>query len=464
MSDTTWDVLVIGAGPGGYPAAIRASQLGFKVACVERENLGGVCLNWGCVPSKALLTTAEAWLELPELAKKGITVDQASFDFDKVVANSRKVAGRMSKGVAYLFKKYGVTVISGNATVTGEHTVSVTDADGNQATHEANHIVIATGARARFFPSMQPDGDAIQTYREAIVDTRQPKSLVILGAGAIGIEFAYFHSAMGAEVTVVEGMDEILPLEDREMGKTLRKALGKQGVKFELGTFVDRVERTDDGVTVVLQGGKELVAERCLLALGITPNTSGIGLEDVGVTLDKRGFIEVDADFHTRVPSILAVGDVCNRGPALAHTAMRQAHVAMDRLAGHHAVEPDYTANPSCTYCQPQVASVGRTEEQLKQDGVDYKVGRFPFSANAKAVGAGHEAGFIKVLVDPKYGEILGAHIIGHGATELISEYTLARSAELTADEILATIHGHPTLSEAALEAVGDAMGSSVHI
>jgi dihydrolipoamide dehydrogenase len=462
MPETTFDVLVIGAGPGGYPAAIRAAQLGLRTACVEREKLGGVCLNWGCIPSKALLKTAELANKIRHAADFGLQTGPLSIDYGKVIGRSREVSARFERGVAGLFKKYGVTTIPGTARLTGPGTVQVSSSAGEQ-TLQAKHIIVATGARARVFPSMQPDGERILTYREAIVLAEQPPSVIILGAGAIGMEFAYFWSGMGTQVTLVEGMDEVLPIEDRELGKEVHKAYTKAGVTVRTGVLVDGVRRDGDSCVVTLKGGEELRAHTVLVALGITPNTADLGLEAAGVRTDKRGFIEVDPSHRTSAAGIYAVGDCCNGGPALAHVATRQAHVCVERIAGKHVPDVDYKAMPSCTYCQPQVASVGLTEEQAKAKGLTYKVGRFPFQANGRSQGAGTPEGFVKVLVDPKYGEILGAHIVGADATEMIAEFTLARGAELDAETILHTMHAHPTAAEAMLEAVGVALGESVH-
>jgi dihydrolipoamide dehydrogenase len=460
VSDS-FDVLVIGAGPGGYPAAIRASQLGLSVACVEKELVGGVCLNWGCVPSKALLKTAELVHKIAHADDFGLSVDQLAIDFPKVVKRSRKVAQKFQRGVGSLFKKYGVTKIEGTAKLTAADTVEVTSSEGTR-TLTAKHIVVATGARAKVFPGIEPDGERIVTYREAIVSEDKPASATILGSGAIGIEFAYFWNAMGVEVTIVEGLDEILPREDAEIGAELRKHLKKSGVKFELGRFVEKVENQGDHVLTTLADGTELKAERCLVALGITPNSDGIGLEDVGVEID-RGFVVIDAFGRTNVSGVYAVGDLTTKG-GLAHTATAQGHVLAELIAGHDPHPVPYESIPSCTYCQPQVASVGLTEKAAKEAGHEVKIGRFPFSANAKSFGAGNGEGFVKVVLSAKHGEILGAHIIGADATEMIAEYTVAKTNELTADEILHTVHAHPTAAEVMLEAVAQGMGVSVHI
>ncbi len=456
-----YDVLVIGAGPGGYPTAIRAAQLGLRVAIVEREKVGGVCLNWGCVPTKALLASAKLLRTVRHLDDFGLRVTGASANYGAVVERSRAVADRFGRGVTGLLKKYGVELIRGTVSRVGEGEVEI-DRDGTIHTVGAREIVIATGARARTFPNIEPDGDRILTYREAIVDPRPPGEVTILGSGAIGIEFAYFYNAMGARVTVVEGLPEILPREDAEMAGLLRKELTQQGIRFELGRFVDRVERQGDGVRTVLQDGTLLDADRCLIALGIAPNTESLGLERLGLELE-RGFIPIDPYGRTTVPHVYAVGDVTTRG-GLAHTATAQGHTLAELLAGHPPPAVRYDAIPSCTYCDPQLASVGLTEEAARKQGYDVVVGRFPFIANAKSYGAGHPEGLVKVVLDARHGEILGAHILGAEATEMIATFTLARTAELTTDEILHTVHAHPTASEAMYEAVAQALGRTVHL
>ncbi len=451
----TFDVIVIGAGPGGYPAAIRCAQLGLKTACIEKEKLGGVCLNWGCVPSKALLKSAELVHKIRDAKAFGILVDKPQIDFPAVIKRSRKVSKRFEKGVKGLFKKYGVTSISGTASIPEAGTVVV-----GEDTYNAAHIIIATGARAKTFPSIEPDGERILTYREAIVSNELPSSVTVLGAGAIGLEFAYFWHAMGVEVTVVEGLDEILPHEDREISGVLRKVMTKSGIGFELGRFAKSVTRDGDGTLTILQDGTEIRADRTLVALGVSPNSS------IATDIDAKlegGFIAIDGDCRTSVPGVYALGDVSTKG-GLAHIATAQAHMCAERLAGHTSPDVRYDAIPSCTYCQPQVASVGLTEEQAKERGKSYKVGRFPFRANGKAQGAGHPEGLVKVLIDDQYGEILGAHIVGSEATEMIAEFTLAITSESTADVLLNTIHAHPTHSEVMFEAVAQALGVSVHM
>jgi dihydrolipoamide dehydrogenase len=459
----TYDLVVIGAGPAGYPAAIRGSQLGLKTACIERDLLGGVCLNWGCIPSKALLKSAELAHKIRHAEDFGLRTSDLEIDFAKVIERSRTVSAGFNKGVASLFKKYKVDHLKGTAKLAGDGGVSLTSADGEQETIQAKHIVIATGARARVFPGIEVDGARVQTYREAIVSNEQPKSIIILGAGAIGLEFAYFLHAMGTEVTVVEGQEEVLPIEDREIGREVRRVLEKSGISFKLSARVSSAKAAGEGVEVQLEDGEVLRADRALVALGIAPNTEGIGLEDLGVKVE-RGFIVVDESYRTSVNGLYALGDVCNQGPALAHTATAQAHVCVERIAGHEVPNVDYDNMPSCTYCMPQVASVGLTEEAAKAKGLNYKVGKFPFLANGKAQGAGHPEGFVKVLIDPEFGEILGAHIVGSEATEMIANFVMARSAEATAELFAHTVHAHPTHGEAMMEAIAVALGQSVHL
>jgi dihydrolipoamide dehydrogenase len=458
-----FDLIVIGAGPGGYPAAIRAAQLGLRTACIEKEKLGGVCLNWGCIPSKALLKTAELANKIRHADDFGLKVPSMDIDFAAVVGRSRGVAQRHERGVGGLFKKYGVTSIMGEARLTGPGQVQV----GGEV-HRAPSIIVATGARAKVLPGIEVDGERVLTYREAIVRDVKPAKVTVLGAGAIGLEFAYFWNGMGVEVTVVEGLPEILPREDAEVAKEARKRLEKLGIRFQLGTFVQSAKRAGAGTRVVLQDGTTLDADLVLVALGITPNTEGLGLEGLGVTME-RGFVRTDASMQTNVAGLYAVGDITPHG-GLAHTATRQGELCVERLAvkagklHEHVPDLDYSSIPSCTYCQPQVASVGLTEEAAKKAGISYTVGKFPFLANGKAQGAGEPDGFVKVLLGKPHGEIIGAHIVGYEATEMIAEFTLARSAELTADEVLHAVHAHPTFSEAMFEAVAQALGRTVHI
>ena len=462
MSQDTFDLIVIGAGPGGYPAAIRGAQLGLKTACIEKEKVGGVCLNWGCIPTKALLKTAELAHKIRHADAFGLTVGALEIDYAKVVQRSRSVSERFERGVRGLFKKYNVTQVAGTARLAGDGKVEVTAADGSTTTLTAKHIVVATGARAKTFPGIEPDGERVVTYREAIVSMTRPERVTVLGAGAIGIEFAYFWNAMGSEVTVVEGQDQILPIEDHEISAAVKKSLEASGIRFHTGQKVRSVERNGDETVTTLEDGTALVSDQTLAALGITPNTENLGLEEMGVSLN-RGFIAIDADCRTNVPGVFAVGDVTTRG-GLAHTATAQAHICVERIAGKSVPDLDYTSIPGCTYCQPQVASVGMTEREAKASGQAYRIGRFPFMANGKAAGAGNDEGFVKVIIDERYGEILGAHIVGSEATEMIAEFVLARSSEATAEVLMHTVHAHPTHAEAMLEAVAQAYGVSVHI
>ena len=451
------DVVVIGAGPGGYPTAIRAAQLGLKVVCVEKDALGGVCLNVGCIPSKTLLKTAELANKARHAADWGLVFGEVSVNYPAVIARSRTVADKFVKGVRGLFKKYGVEHVVGTAVIQAPGRVAVGD-----RVIEARHIVVATGARAKVFPGIELDGTRVVTYREAILSTMAPRSVVVLGAGAIGMEFAYFWNAMGVSVTVVEGKPEVLPSEDPECGAVVRKAMAKTGVKFHVGRMVNSAAAQGDTAKVVLDDGTFLEADLVLCALGIAPNTDGLGLENIGLKLD-RGFVTIDEHCATNVPGVWAVGDVTTRG-GLAHTATAQGHVVAEAIAGKHPHPVNYGNIPSATYCQPQVASIGLSEADAKAKGLKFTVGKFPFQANAKAVGAGLADGFVKVLIGDTYGELLGAHLVGPDVTDLIAELGLMRGAEATADELLHTVHAHPTLSEVVYEAVAVARGVSVHL
>ena len=466
--EVTYDVAVIGSGPGGYVAAIRAQQHGLKAVCIEKERLGGVCLNWGCIPSKALLKAAEHWIFVKEEAAEfGITVGDASVDFAKVVARSRKIADQSERGVRSLFKKYGVTSLAGTARILGPGRVAV-EGSGGLTTVNAKHVIVATGARARQIPSVPVDGERVLTYREAITLDRCPESVIVLGSGAIGCEFAWFYSAFGAKVTIVEGMDRIVPLEDHEVSEELARSFRKRGIDIVTGKFVKQVARdgteggAERGVIVTLADGTELRAAYCLSALGVQPNSEGLGLETVGAVIGKGGFVDHDRDFRCGAQTWV-IGDVSGP-PALAHTAYMEAHVCVDRIAGKHVADVDYGNMPAATYCQPQIASVGLTELEAKRRGLSFTVGKFPFAANGKARGTGHTGGFVKVLVGTKYGEILGAHIIGHDASELLPDFVMARGAEVTAEHFLHTVHAHPTLGEAMYEAVAVAINQSCHL
>jgi dihydrolipoamide dehydrogenase len=461
-----YDVVVIGAGPGGYVAAIRASQLGFKVACIERERAGGICLNWGCIPTKALLKSAEAMRTVKHAADFGITINGTiGFDWSKVIARSRGAADKMAKGIEFLFKKYNVTQIMGTASLTGRGKLEVKSASGKQ-TLEAARIIVATGARAKMLPGIEADGDRIITYREAMVLPEPPKSMVVIGAGAIGIEFADFWNAFGTEVTVVEAMPRILPIEDEDISESLTRTLKKKGMAIHANSKVESVKVSGKTVTTTFAGpdGKttSVTSDRLLMAVGVRANVEGIGLEGMGVTLD-RGFIQIDDHYRTTSPGIWAIGDVAGP-PALAHVAMAEAIACVEEMAGKHPHGVNYDAIPGCTYCDPEVASIGKTEAQARAAGIDVSVGKFPFTANGKAVGAGYTDGFIKVITNKARGEIVGVHAIGHGVTDLIAEISLGMTSEATAHDILASVHPHPTLSEVMLEATAVALGEAVHI
>jgi dihydrolipoamide dehydrogenase len=461
-----FDLVVVGAGPGGYVAAIRAAQLGLKTACVERERAGGICLNWGCIPTKALLKSAEALRTIQHAAEFGINVSgPITFDWAKVTARSRAVSEKLVRGVEHLFKKYGVTHIPGTATLTGRGRLEVASASGKQ-TLEAARIILATGARARMLPGIEADGDRIVTYREAMVLPEVPKSMVVIGAGAIGLEFADFWNAFGVEVTVIEAAPRVLPIEDEEISQALGRALKKKKMTIHTGAKVESVKVQGKAVTTTFAGGdgksQTVTSERLLMAVGVRANVEGFGLEGMGVQLD-RGFIQVDDHYLTTSPGIWAIGD-CAGPPLLAHVAMAEGVTCVEEMAGRHPHGVNYDAIPGCTYCDPEVASIGKTEAQAIAAGLDITVGRFPFSANGKALGSNHTDGFIKVITNKAHGEIVGVHAIGHGVTDLIAEMSLAINSEATAHDILASIHPHPTLSEVMYEATAAALGEAVHI
>lgn len=460
-----FDVLVIGSGPGGYVAAIRAAQLGKKVGIVERAELGGICLNWGCIPTKALLRSAEVYEMIKHSADFGLSVEKYQVDFPKVIKRSRGVADRLSKGVAFLMKKNKITTVMGTARLAGKGTVEVKLNDGGKETIKAANILIATGARARQIPGMEADGQRVLTYREAMVIDKMPASIAIVGAGAIGVEFAYFFRSMGAEVTVIEMLPHLVPVEDEEISAELEKAFKKQGIKIHTGTRVENLKKTKKNVSLTLSkdGKSETVtADYALMAIGVQGNIEGLGLEEAGIELNK-GWIKVNQFYQTNVPGVYAIGDIIGP-PWLAHVASKEGIVAVEHMAGHKVVPIDYTAIPGCTYCIPQIASVGYTEKKAVEAGYKIKVGRFPVRANGKALGMGESEGFIKIIYDEKYGELLGCHIIGPEATELITEVTLARSVEATYMEVLHTVHPHPTLSEIVAEATHAALGEAIHI
>jgi len=462
-----YDVTVIGAGPGGYVAAIRATQLGQKTAIVDKQWLGGVCLNVGCIPSKALLKNAELAHTLRERSQEfGFSFDNLKLDYSVAVKRSRQVSDRLVKGVGFLMKKNKIDVHMGTAHLSGPKTVSVTVADGKTTELSTQNVILATGASSLVPPAWKVDGKNIVTYLEAILQEKLPKSVIIIGAGAVGVEFATVWNAYGAEVTIVEMLPSLLPMEDEEVGKELKKAFDKRGIKSLVGHKVESVEAAKTGVKVVVSAeGVEttLEAEQALVAIGFRPNSKGLGLEELGVKLNERGFIEIDEKMQTNVPGLWAIGDVTGK-LMLAHVGSAMGIIAAENIAGAETVTLDYEMMPRATYCQPQVASFGLTEAQAKERGYSVKVGRFPFQANGKALGLGDAVGWVKLVVDEKYGEILGAHMIGPEVTELLPELTLAHMMELTSSEIARNVHAHPTLSEALMEAAHGAEGIPINI
>ncbi len=460
-----FDVIVLGSGPGGYVTAIRASQLGLKTAIVEKESLGGVCLNWGCIPTKALLKSAQVFDYLKHASDYGLTVGEYGHDFNAVVGRSRGVAEGMSKGVQFLMKKNKIEVIMGYGTLKAGKKVMVSQADGTQAEYSADNIIVATGARSRQLHSLPQDGKKVIGYREAMTLEEQPKKMIVVGSGAIGIEFAYFYNAMGTEVTVVEYMPQIVPVEDVEVSKQLERTFKKSGIKIKTSSEVTQVDTSGEGVraTVKSDKGEEILeADILLSAVGIKSNIENIGLEDVGIIVD-RDKIQVDEFYQTNIPGYYAIGDV-TPGPALAHVASAEGILCVEKIAGMKVEPLDYGNIPGCTYCMPEIASVGLTEAKAKEAGYDIKVGKFPFSASGKAKASGNSDGFVKVIFDAKYGEWLGCHMIGAGVTDMIAEAVVARKLETTGHEILKAVHPHPTMSEAVMEAVADAYDEVIHL
>ena len=460
-----YDIIVLGSGPGGYVTAIRASQLGFKVAVIEKENLGGVCLNWGCIPTKALLKSAQVFDYLKHAADYGLKVDNVDKDFNAVVARSRNVAGGMSKGVQFLMKKNKIDVIDGFGKVKPGKKIDVTAADGKVTEYTADNIIIATGARSRELPNLPQDGVKVIGYRQAMTLPTQPKSMIIVGSGAIGVEFAHFYNSMGTDVTIVEFMPNIVPVEDEDISKQMERSMKKAGVTIMTNSSVEKIDTTGNGVKATVKtakGEETLEAEILLSAVGIKTNIENIGLEEVGIATD-RDKILVNDFYQTNVPGYYAIGDI-TPGQALAHVASAEGILCVEKIAGLHVEPLDYGNIPGCTYATPEIASVGLTEKAAKEKGYEIKVGKFPFSASGKATAAGATDGFVKVIFDAKYGEWLGCHMIGAGVTDMIAEAVVARKLETTGHEILKSIHPHPTMSEAVMEAVADAYGEVIHL
>ena len=465
MSSTKFDLIVLGSGPGGYVAAIRASQLGLKTAIVEAEELGGICLNWGCIPTKALLKSAQVYEYINHASDYGITVKDATADFGSMVKRSRGVADGMSKGVQFLMKKNKIEIISGWGKIQPGKKVEVTDKEGKKTVYAGDHILIATGARARELPTLKIDNGKVIGYRKAMTLETQPKSMVVVGSGAIGVEFAYFYNAIGTKVTIVEFMDRIVPVEDEEVSKALEKSYKKSGITIMTSSEVTKVDTKGAGckVTVKTAKGEEVLeCDVVLSAAGVVSNLENIGLEDVGILVDK-GKIKVNEYYQTNMPGYYAIGDVVP-GPALAHVASAEGIICVEKIAGHHPEALDYGNIPGCTYCSPEIASVGMTEAKAKAAGHEVRIGKFPFSASGKASASGAKDGFVKLVFDKKYGEILGAHLIGANVTEMIAEIVAIRKLETTGHELIKTVHPHPTMSEAIMEAAAAAYDEVIHL
>jgi dihydrolipoamide dehydrogenase len=460
-----YDLIVIGSGPGGYVAAIRASQLGLKTAIVERDALGGICLNWGCIPTKALLKSAEVFEYINHAADYGITVGSSDVDFESVIKRSRGVADGMSKGVQFLMKKNKIDVITGTGKLKSKGTVTVTDSNGGTQDVSAKHIILATGGRSRELPNLKQDKKKVIGYREAMVLPKKPASMVVVGSGAIGIEFAYLYNAIGTKVTVVEFLDNIVPLEDEEVSKQLARLLKKQGINIMTSSNVESVDTSGELCKVQVKtatGTETLEAEIVLSAVGISTNIEGIGLEENGVKTEK-GKVIVDDFYRTNVDGVYAIGDIV-KGQALAHVASAEGIICVEKIAGKNPEPLNYNNIPGCTYCSPEIASVGYTEKAAKEAGYEIKVGKFPFSASGKASAAGAKDGFVKLIFDAKYGEFLGAHMLGYNVTEMIAEVVTARKLEATGHEIIKSVHPHPTMSEAVMEAAAAAYDEVIHL
>jgi dihydrolipoamide dehydrogenase len=460
-----FDIAVIGSGPGGYVAAIRASQLGKKVAIIEKADLGGVCLNWGCIPTKALLKSAQVFDYINHAADYGISVSEVKTDFDGMIKRSRGVADGMSKGIAFLMKKNKIEVIKGTAKLAGKGKIAVTGEDGKVNTVEVDHTILATGSRSRQLPNIPIDGKHVIGYREAMVLPKQPKEMLIIGSGAIGMEFAYFYNTVGTKVTIVEFMNRILPVEDEEVSKAMAMSYKKKGIEILTESSVEKVEVKGDRCTVSIKTAKGVETRECdivLSAAGVETNLENLGLEEMGVKTE-RGKVVVDEFYKTTVPGVYAIGDIVP-GPALAHVASAEGIICVEAICGHHPQPLNYGNIPGCTYTHPEVASVGLTEAQAKEKGYEIRVGKFPFSASGKASASGHKDGFVKVIFDKKYGEWLGCHMMGEGVTDMIAEAVVARNLETTGMEVLKSVHPHPTMSEAVMEAVAQAYDECIHL
>ena len=460
-----YDVIVIGSGPGGYVTAIRASQLGFKTAVIEKESLGGICLNWGCIPTKALLKSAQVYDYLKHVDDYGLKAEAIDKDFEAVIKRSRGVAQGMSKGIEFLMKKNKIDVIMGTGKVKPGKKVDVTDADGKVTEFDADHIIIATGARSRELPNLPQDGKKVIGYRQAMSLPEQPKKMIVVGSGAIGVEFAHFYNSMGTDVTIVEFMPNVVPVEDEDVSKAFLNSLKKSGIKVMLNSAVESVDTSGEGVVATVKtakGEEKLEADILLSAVGIKTNIENIGLEDVGIVVDKDKII-VNDFYQTNIPGYYAIGDVVP-GQALAHVASAEGITCVEKIAGLHTEPIDYGNIPGCTYASPEIASVGLTEKAAKEAGYELKIGKFPFSASGKASAAGNKEGFVKVIFDAKYGEWLGCHMIGAGVTDMIAEAVLGRKLETTGHEVLKTVHPHPTMSEAVMEAVAAAYDEVIHL
>ncbi len=463
--DKIFDVAIIGSGPGGYVAAIRAAQLKLKTVLIERDSLGGVCLNWGCIPTKALLKNAEIISTIKNAKNFGVTIDNYSFDFEKIIKRSRRVANMNSKGVEFLMKKNDIEVVFGNATLSSSNSIEITDNENLTSNISAKNIIIATGGRPRSIPGIEIDYEKIISSKQAMNLEKQPASMIVVGAGAIGIEFAHFYNELGTDITIIEMLDTILPIEDREISELLKKSFTKRKMKIHTSARVESLTKSDAGVEAVFEvdGKRETVnAEIALMAIGVQGNSEHLGLEETGVKTE-RGFIPVNEFYQTNIEGVYAIGDITGP-PLLAHVASHEAIICIEKIAGLEPHKMDYNSIPGCTYCHPQVASIGLTEEQATEKGYELQIGKFPYSASGKARAIGEREGLVKLIFDKKYGELLGAHIFGADATELIAELGIAKTLESTPAEILKTIHAHPTLAEMIMEAAGDAVGEAIHI